>query len=100
MERLISDNTGACLIIVLFRYSFGGHWIFGFVLHFVWTQLEFTNGDDRLRQRDYCRDVLLFGIAPVPVTHMVHAIDAKSKLVAYAEGVAAGLSMRLAPQYA
>jgi len=56
-------------------------------------------GDDRFRQRDSSRDVLLFGIAPVPVTHLVHAIDAKSKLVAYAEGLAAGLTMRLAPVY-
>ena len=72
-----------------------------------------TSGDDRIRQRDTGCGSLRLGMAEVPVPcsractycgayPLLHSIDAKnasSKLVAYAEGVVAGLSLRgaLAP---
>ncbi len=45
-------------------------------------------GDDRLRQRDSSMDLLLFGIAMVPVTHLLHTIDAKSSILSVAEKIA------------
>ena len=59
-----------------------------------------TPGDDRLRQCDIKSLYLLFGIAMVPVTHLLHPIIANflvSKANAIADNVLARLGV---PQFA
>ena len=48
----------------------------------------FSSGDDRLRQRDTRHRLLLIGIAAVPVTHMLHTIDAENGILAKAREIA------------
>lgn len=38
-------------------------------------------GDDRLRQRDSSVCLFLFGMAPVPVTHMVQPLIAENSVI-------------------
>ena len=47
-----------------------------------------TNGDDRFRQCDSKVRSFLFGMASVPVTHMMHPIDAKTGILAMAREIA------------
>jgi len=60
------------------------------------AQLKFTDGDDRLRHRDSRVRSLLFGIAMVPVTHILHTIIADS-LVSRATRIADSVLARLSP---
>jgi len=57
---------------------------------------EFNCGDDRLRQRDTRHCLLLIGMAAVPVTHMLHTIDAENGILAKAREIAG--KVRLTPQ--
>ena len=50
-----------------------------------------TTGDARLRLCDYSCRPFLFGIAMVPVTHILHPINAKNGIFAKARDFVEGL---------
>ena len=50
-------------------------------------------GDDRLRQRDFGAEDFLFGMATVPVTHLLHTIDANSSILSKARDIVGKLTL-------